>query len=40
MNDLDKQYLSTLEQLVRVLAKVMNENPTSGLLRNLVPSRT
>jgi hypothetical protein len=39
MNDLDKQYLSTLEQVVRDAAKVTSEIPISGLLRNLAPSR-
>ena len=33
------EYLSTLEQVVRDVAKVTRENPASSLLRNLTPSR-
>jgi DNA-binding MarR family transcriptional regulator len=33
------EYLSTLEQVVRDVAKVTNEKAASSLLRNLTPSR-
>jgi hypothetical protein len=33
------EYLSTLEQVVRDAAKVMEERPAAGLVHSLAPSR-
>ena len=39
MNDLDEALISTLDHVRRDVAMVTSENPASGLLRNLAPTR-